>query len=117
MGRKITNLETALDRAFTRLEALGWSTGTPNTLEYSCCTTCASGCFNQLDDKVVFYHIQDRNGYREAKKNKVINPSIMLGHDATTLQIYYELIETLELFGVEVNWDGSHQHKLEVWMA
>ena len=49
MGRKITNLETAIRNVFADLEDNGFSTGTPDTIEYNCCQTCSWSSFEDKD--------------------------------------------------------------------
>jgi len=119
MGRKVTNLETAIRKVFAQLEDKGFVTGTPDTLEWNCCQTCSWSSFDEQDkDKsVVFYHIQDREHYREDIADQILEPSLYLAHSLLDEKSRLLLLETLMANRVNVDWDMTTKTRIRVFMA
>ena len=123
MGRPIKSLITALNRTFSELENQGWQTGTPESMEVACCQSCSWYNFEkEKGDNIVFYHEQDLDHYREAKRENKINvkwneelvrESLMLAWSGDV----QHLIDTLVKNRVVVRWDKSPKTRLEVSMA
>lgn len=74
MARRITRIETAIDKAFAELNEHNIKTGTPKTMDYNCCQTCSWSNFDSPEDKnVLFYHIQDLEGLRDIRRDNKFN--------------------------------------------
>lgn len=119
MGRKVTNLETAIRKVFTQLESKGFVTGTPDTLGWNCCQTCSWSSFDKQDkDKsVVFYDIQDREHYREDIADQKLEPSLYLAHSILNKKHRLLLLETLIANRINIDWDMTTKERLRVFMA
>ena len=119
MGRKITNLETAIRNVFADLEDNGFSTGTPDTIEYNCCQTCSWSSFEDKDKEksIVFYHIQDREHYREDIKDQVLEPSLYLAHSFISEEDKSLFLSCLLQHRVNIDWDLTRETRPRVFMA
>lgn len=123
MGRPIKSLITALNRTFSELENQGWQTGIPKTMDYACCQSCSWHNFDKdKGDNIVFYHEQDLDNYREAKREnkfnegwneELVEESLMLAWSGDV----QHLIEALVKNRVVVKWDNSPNTRLRVSMA
>ena len=119
MGRKVTNLETAIRNVFAQLEDKGFATGTPDTIEYNCCQTCSWSSFDEEDKtkSIVFYHIQDREHYREDIADQRLEPSLYLAHSLLNEKHRLLLLEILMANRVNVDWDMTSDTRIRVFMA
>jgi len=125
------NLLSALGKAFEELESYTqWRTGTPENLEYNCCTSCMTGS-PRLEDASnhVAYNIQDKEGYNEAyKENRESfkwgslpeshkGEYIYLQHGGESHASYKLLIGILKQHGITTEWDWSSDIKLKVYLT
>ena len=125
------NLLNALDKAFCELDTFTqWTTGTPENLEYNCCTSCMAGSPRiEYSKNYVAYNIQDKQGYNEAyKENRESfkwgslpeshkGEYIYLLHHGESHASYKLLIGILEQHGITTEWDWSSDIKLKVYLT
>ena len=125
------NLLSALDKAFNELECFtDWKTGTPENLEYDCCSTCVPGNPHlENADNYVAYNIQDKEGYRQAYKENKDNTTwddypeshvgeyIYLQHRGKGHASYKLLIGILKQHGITTDWDWDSSKKLRVYLT
>ena len=123
MARRITRVETAIDKAFKDLEEYNIKTGTPKTMMYNCCQTCSWGNFEDDDKHILFYHIPDLDTLRDIRReNKKAE-----GWNEDTAEEYLYLawrtdMNTLEnvifpvfkKYGIKVSYDGTPKTRLRV---
>lgn len=125
MARRITRIETALDKAFSELNEHNIKTGTPKTMDYDCCQTCGWSNFDSPEDKnVLFYHIQDLEGLRDTRKYNKSNQGYndKIGEECLYLSWTVDSKETLEetifpIFkkhNIKVMYDGTINTRLRV---
>lgn len=125
------NLLNALDKAFNELECFtDWITGTPENLEFNCCSTCVPGSF-RIDhaENYVAYNIQDKQDYKEAYKENKDNVTwdgypeshrgeyLYLQHRGKSHASYKLLIGILKQHGITTEWDWSSDIKLKVYLT
>ncbi len=125
------NLLSALGKAFVELETFTqWRTGTPENLEYNCCTSCMTGSPRIENVKnYVAYNIQDKQGYNEAyKENRESfkwgslpeshrGEYIYLQHRGESHASYKLLIGILKQHGITTDWDWDSNQKLRVYLT
>lgn len=125
MGRRITRLETAVDKAFAELEKYNIRTGTPKSMMWNCCQTCSWSNFDSPEDKnVVFYHIQDLEGLREIRRENKWNEGYNEELEEEYLYLawtvdYPEVLErviipTLLNHRINVKHDGTKNSRLRL---
>ena len=125
------NLLNALDKAFYELDTFTqWTTGTPENLEYDCCSTCVPGSPRVENAKnYVAYNIQDKQGYNQAYKENKDNTTwdgypeshageyIYLQHRGESHASYKLLIGILKQHGITTDWDWDSNQKLRVYLT
>jgi hypothetical protein len=125
------NLLNALNKAFYELDNFTqWTTGTPENLEYNCCTNCMTGSPRIENAKnYVAYNIQDKQGYNEAyKENRESfkwsslpeshkGEYIYLLHNGESHASYKLLIGILKQHGITTDWDWDSNQKLRVYLT
>jgi len=125
MSRRITKIETAIDKAFAELNEHSIKTGTPKTMDYNCCQTCSWSNFDSPEDKnVLFYHIQDLEGLRSTRRYNKFNDGYNeeLEEECLYLSWYVDSNEILEdtifpIFkkhNIKVMYDGTTKTRLRV---
>lgn len=109
MVRTITNIVTAVGNVFKELEELhNFKTGTPKTMNTSCCMSCSWGNFED-GDNVLFYHSQDLERAQE-------DNYLYIAHSISP-ELLDIAISTFLKHRINVKYDGTSRTRFEVTMA